>query len=516
MQDLLQTYGRLLVHCLEVSSDLHEGLLQCLLQLSGEATITGLAPYARELATLCAAHLVETPSAPPAYLQQVKDLPRSESPPPRRALTRELALACCLLLERLAPLQQASNEKGMPWPQLRAQVLHAFDRENLNLQRLTRGHERIRKSIKDAKQAWEALPENLDEAKECQEGLEEPRTRNRVVQSILEMRQMEQMEADAMNAAGAEAEDASLPTGEPGPEPAEASQLPPDGLDSLQLEEMPRRSSTSMYLQDQVGRPNEVIRLESELPGHAAGRVPRTPPPCGAGRLPMDQPCEKVKPASKVDASTETGDMPTSVPSSTFADAATETTPRLEDATKSERPARPAFSVEVCPRITQLNPEDCPLLGGILDYLAAGRVDLAMQSIFSFGNEQMLRSVLGRLDSEEVWLQLPKPEAKHLVKLLVALICRDPCSSAAREACPWLESLMRSPYQTLLPAEELPKLQGALFSLSSVGGMGGPTAARIYFRLFQKTIAPSFQPVFQKSSQRTFAARENSSVAHAF
>ena len=25
------------------------------------------------------------------------------------------------------------------------------------------------------------------------------------------------------------------PTGEPGPEPAEASQLPPDGLDSLQL-----------------------------------------------------------------------------------------------------------------------------------------------------------------------------------------------------------------------------------------------------------------------------------------
>eukprot|EP00435_Cladocopium_sp_Y103_P039445 s911_g10.t1 len=168
-----------------------------------------------------------------------------------------------------------------------------------------------------------------------------------------------------------------------------------------------------------------------------------------------DAPQEKRQAAAaKVDASTE---MPDFGATSSTVDVGTEMTPRpAPTPQRPAKPSKPSFSTEVCPRSRwpRLSPEDCPLLGGILDYLAAGRVDLAMQCIFSVGDEQTLRSVLQRLDSGEVWLQLPSPEAKHLVKLLVALICRDPYSPAAKEACPWLETFLRSPYQALLPSEE--------------------------------------------------------------
>lgn len=429
VKELLETYARLLVHCLEVSSDLHEGLLQCLLQLSLEAS-SGLIPFARELAALCAGHLLETPSAPPAYLQ-VKEMHRPESPPPKRALSRDLALACCDLLQRLAPLQasEAAGEKieKIQWPQLRSQVLQALDRENLNLQRLTRGHEKIRKSIKDARQAWDALPESWPSGTADPDEEQLPKTRNRAMQSVLEMRQMEQMEADAL---------AASTTGTPkdGTTPPRRDSGADD--EGLALEEIPRRSSSSSwYLQEETNQ-NEAIRLESELPKPAAaGPVPRTPPPCGAGRLPETVHHEEKRPAAKVDASTEVEMLDLGATSSTV-DVGTEMTPRPAPTTptpqRPTKPSKPAFSTEVCPqqRWPRLSPEDCPLLGGILDYLAAGRVDLAMQCIFSVGDEQTLRSVLQRLDSGEVWLQLPSPEAKHLVKLLVALICRDPYSRA--------------------------------------------------------------------------------------
>ncbi|CAJ1453008.1 unnamed protein product [Effrenium voratum] len=147
---------------------------------------------------------------------------------------------------------------------------------------------------------------------------------------------------------------------------------------------------------------------------------------------------------------------------------------------------RPGFLAEVIPS-RALNSEDCPLLSGILDYLAAGRVDLAMQCIFSLGNEQTLRVVLQRLESDRVWEQLPKPEALHLARLLVALLCRDPFSPGAAEACPWLESLVRVKGDGMLQ-EELSQLQGALFSLSGAGGGLGPCAARLYFQLFQQAV----------------------------
>lgn len=499
VKELLETYARLLVHCLEVSSDLHEGLLQCLLQLSLEAS-SGLIPFARELAALCAGHLLETPSAPPAYLQ-VKEMHRPESPPPKRALSRDLALACCDLLQRLAPLQAAGEKiDKIPWPQLRSQVLQALDRENLNLQRLTRGHEKIRKSIKDARQAWDALPESWPSGTADPDEEQLPKTRNRAMQSVLEMRQMEQMEADAL---------AASTTGTPkdGTTPPRRDSGADD--EGLALEEIPRRSSSSSWYLQEESNQNEAIRLESELPKPAAaGPVPRTPPPCGAGRLPETVHHEEKRPAAKVDASTEVEILDLGATSSTV-DVGTEMTPRPAPTTptpqRPTKPSKPAFSTEVCPqqRWPRLSPEDCPLLGGILDYLAAGRVDLAMQCIFSVGDEQTLRSVLQRLDSGEVWLQLPSPEAKHLVKLLVALICRDPYSAAAKEACPWLETFLRSPYQALLPSEELPNLQGALFSLSSVGGMLGPMAARIYFHLFQQVKAP--QNEFRGRTFATYA-----------
>eukprot|EP00435_Cladocopium_sp_Y103_P040423 s911_g11.t1 len=275
--ELLETYARLLVHCLEVSSDLHEGLLQCLLQLSLEAS-SGLIPFARQLAALCAGHLLETPSTPPAYLQ-VKEMHRPESPPPKRALSRDLALACCDLLQRLAPLQapDAAGEK-IQWPQLRSQVLQALDRENLtlwNLQRLTRGHEKIRKSIKDARQAWDALPESWPSGNAADAEEQLPKTRNRAMQSVLEMRQMEQMEADAL---------AASTTGRNYTvrwlrlRPRRDSGAPDDGL---ALEEIPRRAtSSSWYLQELAAMEvcfltsgETLTVLDDELQGQTAKAV---------------------------------------------------------------------------------------------------------------------------------------------------------------------------------------------------------------------------------------------------
>lgn len=173
LEALLETYARLLVHSLEVSSELHEGLLQCLVQLANdEAGRAGLLPRARELAELCASHLLQTPSAQPLYVRQAKaELAISESPQRThraRELTRELAMVCCLLLQRLAQellveagaaegeeaAKETSEERSLE--PLREQVLTSLHRDNLNLHRLTRGHEPLRRAIAAARQAWEA------------------------------------------------------------------------------------------------------------------------------------------------------------------------------------------------------------------------------------------------------------------------------------------------------------------------------------------------------------------------
>ncbi|CAJ1459029.1 unnamed protein product, partial [Effrenium voratum] len=52
VQDLLETYGQLLMHSLEVSTDLHEALLQCLLQLCHDEACQKLQLRAKELTEL--------------------------------------------------------------------------------------------------------------------------------------------------------------------------------------------------------------------------------------------------------------------------------------------------------------------------------------------------------------------------------------------------------------------------------------------------------------------------------
>ncbi|CAJ1453007.1 unnamed protein product, partial [Effrenium voratum] len=145
VQDLLETYGQLLMHSLEVSTDLHEALLQCLLQLCHDEACQKLQLRAKELTELCAGHLLDTPSPQPLYVPSKEVRPES---PARGALSRGLALACCQLLQRL-PAMQVEEDLRL----LRPQVLRALDRENLNLQRLCRGHELLRSSIQQAKQA---------------------------------------------------------------------------------------------------------------------------------------------------------------------------------------------------------------------------------------------------------------------------------------------------------------------------------------------------------------------------
>lgn len=553
------------------SSELHEGLLQCLVQLANdEAGRAGLLPRARELAELCASHLLQTPSAQPLYVRQAKaELAISESPQRThraRELTRELAMVCCLLLQRLAQellveagaaegeeaAKETSEERSLE--PLREQVLTSLHRDNLNLHRLTRGHEPLRRAIAAARQAWEA-----------EVGAEvarpPPKPRHRGMKSALAMRELleeqeqkkrpgrSQPRKPAKDADGAVQKDAQAPAEpleppeppEPGPgrpgrpgRPDGTASVASDGACSTgvadgvaageeqdydvasycshvseelasptptmhpsQLEEdvrlqnrSPSITSTSWHFEAAPTPTCDAVR-RVEVQTTAAGPVPRMPQRSGAGRMSPPKASKSKDPPreAKKDA-----------PVKTAKDAATEVTP---DALMAE----PGFTPEVCPRSHSLGHEDCPVLAGVFDYLAAGRVELAMQCIFSLGNEQTLRAVLQRLDSDAVWPELPKPEAQHLARLLVALVCRDPFSSAASEACPWLEALLRRPHgENLLPAEELLSLQGALFSASAVGGDVGPCAARLYFQLFQRQVQASAScPQLMFSSSRASA-----------
>mmetsp|Transcript_109573 Transcript_109573/g.353659 ORF Transcript_109573/g.353659 Transcript_109573/m.353659 type:complete len:805 (-) Transcript_109573:166-2580(-) len=130
--------------------------------------------------------------------------------------------------------------------------------------------------------------------------------------------------------------------------------------------------------------------------------------------------------------------------------------------------------------------DDAPYLSVALRHAAAGRVDLALQCVFQFGNERTLRAVLRQLDCSADWLRLPPAEARYLARLLVRLVCREPLAAAAREACTWLRSLLQVPGGPgLLAAEDLPGLQGALFCLSSAGGEPGLCAASAYRELLR-------------------------------
>jgi len=155
---MVGNYATLLVQCMAVNPGVHEGLLLCLSKLAA-CHGSSIVPHACRLAELCTVHLIETPSGVPDYVQeqlQKPDRVRSESPK-RGTLTRELARVCCLCLQHIAadvaPLLK--EEQGLV--QQHGDVVAALSRENLNLQRLTRGTEPLRQAIVDASQAWHRL-----------------------------------------------------------------------------------------------------------------------------------------------------------------------------------------------------------------------------------------------------------------------------------------------------------------------------------------------------------------------
>eukprot|EP00929_Paragymnodinium_shiwhaense_P006277 TRINITY_DN10942_c0_g1_i2.p1 TRINITY_DN10942_c0_g1~~TRINITY_DN10942_c0_g1_i2.p1 ORF type:complete len:1207 (+),score=284.05 TRINITY_DN10942_c0_g1_i2:75-3623(+) len=167
---LLSNFSRLLGQCLQVNNSLQDGILNCITQLAASpAAAEALAslPQLRPLAELCIAHLCETPSAVPSFVPNADAEAAGRAESPKRAgagggivLTRELALVCCLCLkhiaEDVAPLLPPQDIAT-----LRREVQPAVDtalaRDNLNLQRLTRGNESLRQAIGHALRAWTNL-----------------------------------------------------------------------------------------------------------------------------------------------------------------------------------------------------------------------------------------------------------------------------------------------------------------------------------------------------------------------
>lgn len=503
VEELVGIYGHLLVQCLEVSPGLHQGLLQCLTQIaSDEIGRYGLVSFAHTLCSLCASHLLETPSAAPAYASEIGGA-RSESPPAARnrangALSRDLALVCCQCLRHLADnviavceanalnAEDGTRPPRASFDEIRRFVLAALSRDNLNLHRLTRGYEPLRRVIALTRQSWESLTGEGDRAQAQQTPTLSKHSRNRGINSALGMRRFFEDYSGSSN----EAHSKRRPSRVRSPAPdsldeddveatvqavavdqtckhaidvGEEAELQPTihpsllGPEGDMLVEGPRRlGSQSWYLEARPAASSETVVHSGAAPAKSG----KCPPVHGAGPIPRKLSSELSHfPIS------EAGPLPLPQAGITPAQIAVE---------------HPKFSADFLPAGKP------SLENKVLDYLAAGRADLAFQCVFQLGNEQSLLSLLHRLNPADLWPRLPESEQRYLVGLLVALICRDPISMPAQEACPWLESLIKTPKGiSLLPCEELSALQGALFSLSGARCAAAVSAARAYYHLFE-------------------------------
>lgn len=152
-----------------------------------------------------------------------------------------------------------------------------------------------------------------------------------------------------------------------------------------------------------------------------------------------------------------------------------------------ELPPRPPQAVqELTAEAARMLDRDAPYLTAVMRYLTAGRVDHALQCAFKYGNEKTLRSALQMLNPRTTWGQLPGDVAAYLAHIMVLLLCKDPLSEQGREACAWLEGLVRIPGgREALARENHQELRKALFCLSGVPGEGGTLASWLYYQLFQ-------------------------------
>jgi len=180
-------------------------------------------------------------------------------------------------------------------------------------------------------------------------------------------------------------------------------------------------------------------------------------------------------------------------------------------------PAKGCDALDYLPKpLNFLEPPDAmaPYLQAAKKYLEFDRVDLAFQTVFRMGNEKTLRAVLNLLDAAEAWRKLPEEEGRYLAHLLTRLLCRDPSSAAAAEACEWLAALARMPGGSkLLDVGSLPDLQAALFSLSFASSPAGACAAAVYHRLFQQAEFQR-QPCAALGGWRTADAQPGSHALH--
>mmetsp|Transcript_21605 Transcript_21605/g.50440 ORF Transcript_21605/g.50440 Transcript_21605/m.50440 type:complete len:1099 (-) Transcript_21605:81-3377(-) len=161
VQATLEGIAALLSHCMAANQSLHEGVLQCLVHLAAHQG-TCLATHAHQIAETCYMHLLETPSNVPVYAQPSSapgESGRAESPPRRCVLTRELALVCCICLKHVAERVVAVVPQQIreALVKMRPSVEAGLARDNLNLQRLTRGNEPLRAAIAHAWQAWHEI-----------------------------------------------------------------------------------------------------------------------------------------------------------------------------------------------------------------------------------------------------------------------------------------------------------------------------------------------------------------------
>lgn len=507
----LEVFTNLLVQCLTAAPGLQEGLLQCLALLAADdATGEGLAAHAKGLVELCSSHLLETPSAAPAYVpprsgDAAAAFARSESPTRGGvSLTRDLALTCCMCLRHLAalvlPLEGEEVEAPEELQRLRQHVTSALHRDNLNLHRLTRGHESLRRSIALARQAWEEMGSEAT-ARRARRVASPGRRRTGASSSKASSRGLAALQAFLEE--GANKRRGRSPQRLPRvPDPAATaprksrSDFP--AAPGVPLEEQDLWAGIASDDSHSVGatqepelerfsKPGPVSSGESweEEPGARAGRGSlREVSPGLADRLPTTTSIsERFEAAPGPERSSSSrqrvqpvrGEPPTAAAPSRSA----------RPLSGAGRLPSTGYTVETTsaqgPPVLR---EEPPHLSTALRHLTSGRLDLALQCVFQLGNERSLLALLQRLDGQDIWARLPEAEATYLARLLSALLRRDPAGASGREALTWLESLLRRPgAAALLPPEEVSALQAAVFSLSSVPGEMGTRAASLYYQL---------------------------------
>lgn len=527
LRSFLEVYAQLLVQALAVSPSLQEGLLHCLALMAADKTGVGrqgLWVHARALAELCVSHLTDTPSAAPSYAARPPERDRAESPPRGGGaqLTRELAMTCCACLRHLASLllmpkswdpeggaADGEGSRGLipeaELKRLEADVHAALDRDNINLHRLTRGNEPLRRAIVAARHAWNGGSQT-DSSPKPPEHRCRPLSGGPTKAAAQNMREPTPPPAPRPHRGRSPARTpGSKPAEGPAPavhsNPVEVRQALEDAVTEVNGNEtrLLERKISRVSTAEEEALPLTLHPSQLDIEPDAAEECPLARQNIGAlilqrRSLTPTSVAERLEacPASEPQARTSHSQKPA-------IKAVVKDKPQAPPAVSSRPPSAAGRLPPVpgprpgpfSPELLALSPvsaasEDPPFLAEALHHAANGRSSEALQCVFRQGNERTLVALLRCLDASEQWAQLPQADAAYLARLLSALLRKNPLGQPAQEACSWLEALLRVPGgAALLSPQDIPALQGAFFSLSSVGGQISTTAAAAYYHLLQ-------------------------------